>query len=106
MGKTLLNFQQGSEIGVRTPLKSVLVTTWHNNEFSDELKLMDVTKTYKKDDPNKSKNYRCVSVLFVVSKDLGKTMRDLMSQYVNYIITPYLCGHRQGLLLNKHCCFS
>ena len=39
-----------------------------NKEFPDELKLADVTPTYKKDDPNKSKNYRPASVLLVFSK--------------------------------------
>ena len=81
------------------------MTAWHNKEFPDELKVMDVTKIYKKDDPNKSKNHRRVSVLFVFSKDLGITLRDHMSQYVSYIITPYLCGYRQDLLLNRHSCF-
>ena len=42
-------------------------------EFPDELKLADVTSIYKKDDPNKSKNYRLVSALPVVSKVLRKS---------------------------------
>ena len=42
--------------------------TLSNKEFSDELKLADVTTIYEKDDPDKSKNYRSVSVLPVVSK--------------------------------------
>ena len=47
-----------------------------NKEFPDELKLADVTLIYKKDDPNKSKNYRPLSVLPVVSNVFEKIMDD------------------------------
>ena len=67
-----------------------------NNEFPDQLKLADVTPIYKKDDPNKSKNYRPVSVLPVVSKVFEKVMDDQISQYINSFLTPYLCGYRKG----------
>ena len=67
-----------------------------NKEFSDELKPADVTPIYKKDDPNKSKNYRPVSVLPVVSKVFEKIMHDQISQYINSFLTPYLCGYRKG----------
>ena len=67
-----------------------------NKEFPDELKLADVTSIYKKDDPNKSKNYRPVSVLSVVSKVFEKIMHDQISQYINSFLTPYLCGYRKA----------
>ena len=67
-----------------------------NKEFPDELKLADVTPIYKKDDPNKSKNYRPVSVLPVVSKVFEKIMHDQISQYINSFLTPCLCGYRKG----------
>ena len=66
-----------------------------NKKFPDELKLGDVTPIYKKDDPNKSKNYRPVSVLSVVSKFFEKIMHDQISQYTNSFLTPYLCGYRR-----------
>ena len=67
-----------------------------NKEFPDELKPADVTSIYKKDDPNKSKNYRPVSVLSVVSKVFEKIMHDQISQYINSFLTPYLCGYRKA----------
>ena len=70
--------------------------TLSNKEFPDEFKLADVTTIYKKDDPNKSKNYRPVSVLPVVSKVFEKIIHDQISQYINSFLTPYLCGYRKG----------
>ena len=67
-----------------------------NKEFPDELKPADVTSIYKKDDPNKSKNYRPVSVLSVVSKVFEKIMHDQISQYIKSFLTPYLCGYRKA----------
>ena len=67
-----------------------------NKELPDELKLVDATPIYKKDDPNKSKNYRPVSVLPVVSKVFEKIMHDQISQYINSFLTPYLCGYKKG----------
>ena len=43
-----------------------------NSEFPDELKLAEVTATFKKDDLTKSKNNRPVSVLPTVSKSLNE----------------------------------
>ena len=37
-------------------------------DFPDKLKVADVTLIFKKDDPQKSNNYRPISVLPVVSK--------------------------------------
>ena len=67
-----------------------------NKEFPDELKLADITPIYQKDDPNKSKNYRPVSVLPAVSKVFEKITHDQIIQYINSFLTPYLCGYRKG----------
>ena len=48
------------------PAKALKNTLSHK-KFPDELKLAVVTPIYKKDDPNKSKNYSPVSVLLVIS---------------------------------------
>ena len=69
-------------------LQKLFNKTLSNKEFPDELKLADVTPIYKKDDPNKSKNYRPVSVLPVVSKVFEKIMHDQISQYINSFLTP------------------
>ena len=65
------------------------------NKFPDKVKLVDVTPIYK-DDPNKSKNYRPVRTLPVVSKSFEKILHDQISQYINYFLTPYLCGYGKG----------
>ena len=66
-----------------------------NKNIPDELKLTDVTLTYKIDDPNKSKTYRTVSILLIVSKFFEKIMHDQISQYTNSFSTPCLCGYRK-----------
>ena len=77
-------------------LQKLFNKTLSNKEFPDELKFADVTPIYKKDDPNKSKNYRPVSVSPVVSKVFEKIMHDQTSQYITSFLTPYLCGYRKG----------
>ena len=77
-------------------LQKLFNKTLSHKEFPDELKLADVTPIFKKDDPNKSKNYRPVSVLLVISKVFEKIMHDQISQYINSFLTPHLCGYRKG----------
>ena len=50
-----------------------LNNTLSNKESPEELKLVDVTSIYKRGETNKSKNYRPVSVLPVVSKVFRKS---------------------------------
>ena len=57
-------------------LQKLFNKTLSNKEFPDESKLVDVTPIYKKDDPNKSKNYIPVNAFPVVSKVLEKIMHD------------------------------
>ena len=71
-------------------LQKLFNKTLSNKELPDELKLADVTPIYKKNDPNKSKNYRPVSVLPVVSKVFEKIMHDQISQYINSFLTQFL----------------
>ena len=60
-------------------LQKLFNKTLSNKEFPHELKLEDPTPIYKKDDPNKSKNYRPVSFLPVVSKVFEKIIHDQIS---------------------------
>ena len=79
-------------------LQKFFNNTLSNKELPDELKLADVTPIYKNNDPNKSKNYRPVSVLPVVSKVFEKIMRDQISQYINsfYVVIE------KDLVLNRN----
>ena len=64
-------------------LQKLFNITLSNKEFPDKLKLVDVTRMYKKDDPNKSKNYRPASAFPVVSKVFHKIIHNQMNQYVS-----------------------
>ena len=80
---------------------SEVLTKLFNNtiltsNFPDKLKVADVSPIFKKDDPQKSKNYRPVSVLPVVSKIFKRLLHKQMSLHVKeYLLylSPYLCGY-------------
>ena len=70
--------------------------TMNNREFPDELKLTEVTATFKKDDPTKSKNYKPASVLPTVSKLFEKIMQRQTSIFVEKYLYPYMFWYRKG----------
>ena len=77
---------------------SEVLTKLFNNtiltsNFPDKLKVADVSPIFKKDDPQKSKNYRPVSVLPVVSKIFKRLLHKQMSLHVKEYLSPYLCGY-------------
>ena len=61
-----------------------------NSDFPDKLKVADVRPLFKKDDPQKSKNYGPVSVLPVVSKVFERLLHKQMSLHVEEYMSPYL----------------
>ena len=61
--------------------------------FPDKLKVADVSPIFKKDDPQKSKNYRPASVLAVVSKIFERLLYKQMSLHVEEYLSPFLCGY-------------
>ena len=80
---------------------SEVLTKLFNNtiltsNFPDKLKVADVSPIFKKVDPQKSKNYRPVSVLPVVSKVFERLLYKQMSLHVEEYLSPYLCGYRKG----------
>ena len=64
--------------------------------FPDNLKLVDVTPVFKKDDPFNKKNYRPVSVLPTISKICEKLMQRQINNYIINHLSLYLCGYRKG----------
>ena len=64
--------------------------------FPTELKVANVSLVIKKDDPLKTKNYRPISVLPVVSKIFKRVLYKQMSLHVDRFLSPYLCGYRKG----------
>ena len=80
---------------------SEVLTKLFNNtiltsNFPDKSKVADVSPIFEKDDPQKSKNYRPVSVLPVVSKAFERLLYKQMSLRVEEYLSPYLCGYRKG----------
>ena len=65
------------------------------SDFPDKLKVAGVSPIFKKDDPQKSKNYRPFGVLHVVSKVFERLLHKQMSFHVEKYLPPYLCGHRK-----------
>ena len=58
--------------------------------------LADITPVFKKKNPSHKVNYRPVSVLPSISKVFEKLMQKQISGYINYHISPYMCGYRKG----------
>ena len=66
------------------------------SNFPDKLKVVNVSPIFKKDDPQKSKNYRPTSVLPVASKVFERLLHKQLGLYVEEYLSPYLCGYRKG----------
>ena len=64
--------------------------------FPTELKVLDVSPVFKKDDPSKTKNYRPVSVLPVVSKIFERLLHKQKSLHFNRFLSLNLCDYRKG----------
>ena len=79
-----------------TVLCNLVNQTIANGDFPDELKLADVTPTFKKGDPTSVENYRPVSVLPAVSKIYERIIQSQILEYMDNYLSPYLCGYRKG----------
>ena len=67
-----------------------------NCSFPDRLKLADITPIFKKGDATIPDNYRPISVLPVVSKLFERIMQNQMYNFLNDILSPFICGYRKG----------
>ena len=70
--------------------------SFSNSDFPSELKLADITPTFKKGDKTCAENYRPISVLPVVSKIYERLMQSQIIGFINKRLSPYLCGYRKG----------
>ena len=77
-------------------LQKLINASITNNEFPNELKLADITPTFKKGDVTHVENYRPISVLPAVSKIYERIMQKQISSYIEKHLSPYLCGYRKG----------
>ena len=77
-------------------IESILNLSFEDNIFPDNLKLADVSPVFKAGDDTIKKNYRPVSVLPVISKNLEKNMQKQMTGYIEQYLSDFLCGYRKG----------
>ena len=61
------------------------------------MKVTEVSHIFKKDDPQKLKNYRPFSVLLVATKVFERLLHKQMSLHVEEYLSPYLCCYRKEL---------
>ena len=71
-------------------------------EFPSNLKVADITPTFKKDDRLLKSNYRPISILPTLSKIFEKILYMQIYEYFNDIFSKYLCGFRKGHS-TQHC---
>ena len=71
-------------------LAKLFNNTLLTSSFPTELKVPDVSPIFKEDDPLKTKNYRPVSLLPVVSKIFEKLLHKQMSLHVDCFLSLYI----------------
>ena len=67
-----------------------------DKNFPENLKLADVTPTFKKKDKTFVENYRPASVLPTVSKIFERIMRKQITDHIGKFLFSFLCGYRKG----------
>ena len=72
------------------------------SKFPENLKLADITPTYKKGKKDIKGNYRPVSILPNLSKIFEKHIFKQMSHFFENILSKYQCGFRKGFS-TQHC---
>ena len=89
-----------SEVSTDT-LRNLFNDMLKTGNFSDNLKLADITPVFKKKNPLHKVNYRPVGVLSSISKVSEKLMRKKIRGYISNYLSPYLCGYRKGFSLQQ-----
>ena len=78
-----------------TTLQELFNESLSNCEFSNKLKLADITPVFKIKNSLDKANYRPVSVLPPISKIYEKLSQKNISNYIENIFSPYLYGYRK-----------
>ena len=66
------------------------------SDFDGGLKLADLIPMHKGHENTNKENYRNVSLLPVISKIFEKLMHSQMSKFIDKVLSPFLCGYRNG----------
>ena len=69
-----------------------------NATVDEGMKLADITPIFKKDESFSKENYRPVSCLPAGSKVFERILHKQISSYIEFYLSPYLCGYRKGVL--------
>ena len=77
-------------------LAELFNNTLLTSSFPTELRVADLNPVFKNDEPLKTKNYRHLSVLRVVSKIFERLLHKQMRLHVDRFLSLYLCGYRKG----------
>ena len=67
-----------------------------NCEFPNDLKLADITPVFKNKNYLDKVNYRPASVLPPIPKIYEELLQKQISNFIENILSPYLCGYRKG----------
>ena len=77
-------------------MADILNDNIENNIFPSMLKIQNVTPLHKGEDRSLKKNYRGVSILYVLYKIFEREMNDQISEYMEEFLSDYLFGYRSG----------
>ena len=89
------HLQRSSEVCGEV-LLSLINASIKNGDFPQELKIADVTPTFKKGDATDVSNYRPISVLPSVSKIYERIIQRQILHYMDRSLSSFLCGYRKG----------
>ena len=78
-------------------LYKLVVEAFQTGVFPDELKLADITPTYKKEDPTNTKHYRPISVLPTVSKIFERLIQKQLSSHFNQHLSHFFAATEKAL---------
>ena len=78
------------------PLYDIINRGIETGSFDDGMKLADLTPIHKKDVTTEETNYRNISGLAAGSKIFERIMHKQMGDFLEKILSPYMCGYRKG----------
>ena len=67
-----------------------------NGYFPDDLKLGDISPTFKKDDKTDKSNFRPISILSPISKIFERLLCNQLMSFLENKLSKFLCAYRKG----------
>ena len=78
------------------PITNCINKCISSSNFSDELKISDITSVYKKQDVSDKTNYRQIGLLPIISKIFEKILYSRLETVANKMFPPKLSGFTKG----------